>query len=98
MPKISCIDINPDVEGCQAWRCDEANGWFWNQDASYRPNPSNEVCCLVSFEPAGVSQASTAQCLSAGNTNIHTWHSTELISGGLHRFVHLLAPQRHVPL
>jgi hypothetical protein len=49
MPKISCIDINPDVEGCQAWNCNQTLGWFWNQNATYLPNPSNEVCCLVSF-------------------------------------------------
>jgi hypothetical protein len=48
MPKFSCIDINRDVEGYQPWTCDESQGWFWNQDASYLPNPSNDVCCLVS--------------------------------------------------
>jgi hypothetical protein len=36
------------VPGCQPWFCDESQGWFVNQNASYRPDPSNEVCCLVS--------------------------------------------------
>ncbi|KAF6252205.1 hypothetical protein COO60DRAFT_1673252, partial [Scenedesmus sp. NREL 46B-D3] len=28
MPKYSCIDINPEEEGCQPWTCDESRGWY----------------------------------------------------------------------
>eukprot|EP00883_Tetradesmus_obliquus_P000942 jgi/Sobl393_1/11010/SZX66814.1 len=47
-PTYSCIDINPDEHGCQPFYCDTVNGWYPNQDAYFRPNPSNEVCCLRS--------------------------------------------------
>ncbi|WIA11284.1 hypothetical protein OEZ85_011408 [Tetradesmus obliquus] len=46
MPKYSCIDINPDQVGCQPFICDEKKGWYVNQNASYLPNPSSEICCL----------------------------------------------------
>lgn len=48
MPRISCIDVNPDKEGCQPFICNPTLGYIVNQNATYLPNPSNEVCCLVS--------------------------------------------------
>jgi hypothetical protein len=47
MPRISCVDVNPDVDGCQPWFCDPNKGYIVNQNATYLPNPSNDVCCLV---------------------------------------------------
>jgi hypothetical protein len=64
MPRISCIDINPTSDGCQPWTCDPAQGYLVNQNATYLPNPSNEVCCLVSAA-AGLTQHCGCQQLKS---------------------------------
>lgn len=59
----SCLDVDPAMPGCQPFYCDESSGWFRNQAAYYRPNPSAEVCCLVSWWLH--TQLTTARCVCA---------------------------------
>lgn len=45
----SCLDTNPSKDGCQPWVCNNAGGWYVNEDAYFVANPSDDRCCLVSL-------------------------------------------------